>query len=153
MKKIYAQKQLFLFMNGFSILFAILGLIGGLTKDNSFFQILIIPPCLTLLSLTMLINKIYYNETQIRFSFISRKTTINFSDIQEIYIQRSAPLSLATPVIINFDKKVSVPCNDYFQYIKLLKKENIKNTIFLTGITKKDLNKLLKYCNCPKYDV
>lgn len=144
---------MFWFINRFSILFAILGLIGGLTKDNSFFQILIIPPCLTLLSLTMLINKIYYNETQIRVSCISRKVTINFSDIQEIYIQWSAPLSLTTSVIINFDKKVSVPCNDYNQYIKLLKKENIKNTIFFTGITKKDLNKLLEYCNCPKYDV
>ena len=83
MKKIYAQKKLFIFLNLFSFFFGVIGLYGGFTTDKSMFYLLFVSLGLSILSLLFLINKICYNDEEIRFSFIYRKATVD--DLNRIW--------------------------------------------------------------------
>ena len=145
MKKIYAQKNMFLFMNFFSAFFLAIGIYGGIVLDKSWFQILFVSLGLTILSLLFLVNRLYYNENEIKFSFIYKKATIKYEDIKEVFVEQS--FIIGAKIIFNFDKKTSKKCYDYLEYNKICKEENIKNTICIIGMAKKDLKALLKYCN------
>ena len=148
MKKIYAQKQMFLFMNCFSALFLVLGLYGGLTVDKSWLYILFLSLLLLLLSTMFLINRIYYDKNYVKFSFIYRKETVKYEDIKEIYVQYN--LFTGAQVIFNLDKKVEGEASSYLEYSKTCKKENIKNIFFTVGLSRKDLFELLQHCHCEK---
>ena len=148
MKKIYAQKKLFIFLNSFSFFFCVIGLYGGFTIDKSMFYLLFISLGLSILSLLFLINKIYYNDEEIRFSFIYSKRTFKFNDIKEVFVQYD--LVAGMKVIFNFEKETDRNCYDYLEYTRKLKKENIKNTIYFIGGSKKDIEELLAKCHCSK---
>ena len=151
MKRIFAQKKVFLFMNFFSIFFIVFGLYGGITIDKSWFYILFVSLGLSSASLLFLINRIYYDENEVKFSFIYRKVTVKYEDIKEIFVEYD--FSVGARIIFNFEKKIDKNCYNYLEYAKLCKKENIKNSIFIVGVSKKDLKALLKYCNCDKKGV
>ena len=148
MKKIYAQKKLFIFLNSFSFFFCVIGLYGGFTIDKSMFYLLFISLGLSILSLLFLINKIYYNDEEIRFSFIYSKRTFKFNDIKEVFVQYD--LVAGMKVIFNFEKETDRNCYDYLEYTRKLKKENIKNAIYFIGGSKKDIEELLAKCHCSK---
>ncbi len=135
-------------MNFFCVLFIAIAIYGGIAIDKSWFYILFFALGLFVLSLMFLINKIYYDENTIKFSCIYNKSTIKYDDIKEIFIQYD--VITGSKVVFNLEKETNIDCYNYLQYIKLCKKENIKNTIFIVGISKKDLNAILKYCNCDK---
>lgn len=103
MKKIYAQKKLFIFLNSFSFFFCVIGLYGGFTTDKSMFYLLLVSLGLSILSLLFLINRICYNDEEIRFSFIYRKATFKFNDIKEVFVQYN--LVSGMKVIFNFEKE------------------------------------------------
>lgn len=146
MKKIYAQKRAFIFVNIFSLFLFIIGIYGGFIKDSSVFYSLFVSLGLFLLSLLFLINRIYYNDKEIKFKFIYRKISLTYEDIKEIFIQTD--FIYGTKVIFNFEKETDEICFDYLEYTKILKKNNIKNTIFMIGTSKKELDKILLHCNC-----
>lgn len=146
MKKIYAQKRMFLFMNFFSMLFLALELFGGMSIDNGMFYLLFVSIGLSALSLFFLINKIYYDEKCIRFSFIYRKITVKHEDVKEVFIQHD--VITGAQVIINLEKETEESCSSYLEYAKICKKQNINNTIYFVGITKADLDALVKCCDC-----
>lgn len=148
MKKIYAQKKMFIFMNFFSIFWFLLSVCGGITIDKSWFYFLFVSLGLLTLSSLFLVNRIYYDENQIKFSLIYKKATVKYTDIKEIFIQYD--VIVGAKIIFNLEKKTDGSCYDYLEYDKICKKENIKNTIFILGISKKDSEALLKYCHCDK---
>ncbi|MBQ3042017.1 MAG: hypothetical protein IJD47_02350 [Clostridia bacterium] len=118
MKKLYIQKDMFWFLNILSIISFLATLITGLIVENKFY--LSIPSLiLTPLSFLHLINKIYYDDKQIKVAFVSRKVTINIDDIQEVFVGKAHK---TTMVVINYDKKVETPCENYWQYVKEVKK-------------------------------
>ena len=143
MKKIYAQKQMFYFMNFFTVLFAIVGIYGGCAKDSSFYSVLYASLGIFLLSLFMLINRIYYNDYEIKFHCIYRKQTVKFEDIKEIFMDHD--LIQGTRIIFNLEKEVGTLCCDYMEYAKKCKELGIKNTFYYVGMTQKDVKKLLKH--------
>lgn len=151
MKKIYAQKGLFLYMNLCSMCLLAFGLYAGIAIDRSFFNLLLISLGFSALSLLFLINKIYYDEHELRFSFVAIKTTVKYEDIKEIFTQKN--LLYGVTVVFNLDKPVSKACSRYLEYHQLCKKENIKNCIFFSGVSKKNLKAILKHCNCNKMGV
>ncbi len=142
MKKIYAQKQMFYFMNFFTVLFAIVGIYGGYAKDSSFYSVLYASLGIFLLSLFMLINRIYYNDNEIKFYCVYRKQTVKFEDIKEIFMDHD--LIQGTRIIFNLEKEVGTLCCDYMEYAKKCRELGIKNTFYFVGITKKDVKELLK---------
>lgn len=148
MKKIYAQKKLFLFINFFSIFFLVIGLLGGIMIDTSMFGLLFFSLGLLLLSLLFLIKKIYYDETTIYFSFTRNKLKVKYDDIKEIFVEYD--FISGAMVVLNLEKKTNSPCHKYADYAEICRKDNIKNTIFISGISKKDLDALLKGCSCKK---
>ena len=148
MKKIYAQKKIFLFMNFFSLFFCVVGLFGGFTMDKSMFYLLIVSCGLTCLSLLFLINKLYYNEHEIKFSAIYNKVTFKYEDIKEIFIQYD--LVTGVKIIFNLEKETKEKCCSYIEYTKILKRENIKNTISFIGASYKEIKNILDHCQCPK---
>jgi len=148
MKKIYAQKKMFIFMNSFSLFFVLIGLCGGFTTDKSMFYLLFISLGLSIISLLFLINKICYNAEEIRFLFIYRRVTFKYKDIKEVFVQYD--LISGMKVIFNFEKETDGSCYDYLEYTRKLKKENIRNTIYFIGGTKKEIEELLDKCHCSK---
>lgn len=145
MKKLYVQKQPFLIMNFFSIFQAVVALIGGILIDESMFHLLFMSLFFTLWSLLFLINKIYYDDKQIKVAFVSRKVTINIDDIQEVFVGKAHKVTM---VVINYDKKVETPCDNYWQYAKQVKNNGITKTIAFGGFILKDLRNFLKNLNC-----
>lgn len=144
MKKFYIQKDMFWFLNILSIISFLATLITGLVVENKFY--LSIPSLiLTPLSFLHLINKIYYDDKQIKVAFVSRKVTINIDDIQEVFVGKARNVTM---VVINYDKKVETPCENYWQYAKEVKKAGITRTIVFGGGFKKDLRKFLQCLNC-----
>ena len=87
MKKIYVQKKMFILMNLISLFFVLVGLYGGFTTDKSMFYLMFISLGLSILSLLFLIDKILYNDEEIRFSFIYRKATYRYKDIKKVFIK------------------------------------------------------------------
>ena len=144
MKKIYVQKRMFFFMNFFVILMALAGILGGL-RDKSFFNLLWVSLGLFILSLFMLINRVFYNEKIVNFRFIYRKATISYEDIKEIVVDYD--LMQGYRVICNLERETNVVYCNYFEYVKKCKELNIKNTFYFIGITKKDLE-----CFLSNYD-
>ena len=144
MKKYYPQKDMFWFLNILSIISFLATLITGLIVENKFY--LSIPSLiLTPLSFLHLINKIYYDDKQIKVAFVSRKVTINIDDIQEVFVGKARNVTM---VVINYDKKVETPCENYWQYAKGAKKAGITRTIVFGGGLKKDLRNFLQCLNC-----
>ena len=144
MKKFYPQKDMFWFMNILSIISFLATLITGLIVENKFY--LSIPSLiLTPLSFLHLINKIYYDDKQIKVAFVRRKVTINIDDIQEVFVVKARNVTM---VVINYDKKVETPCENYWQYAKEAKKAGITRTIVFGGGLKKDLRNFLQCLNC-----
>ena len=146
MKKVCAQKKVFIFMNFFSVFFLIVGLYGGITADTSMFYLLFVSLGLTFLSLIFLVNRIYYNQNEIKFVLIYRKVTVSYNQIKEICVQRD--LIYGTKVIFNLEKETQEESFDYLEYVRTAKRNNIKNTIFIIGIPMKDLESIMKYCDC-----
>ena len=146
MKKIYAQKKLFVFLNFFSVFLLIIGLYGGITADPSMFYILFVSLGLSLLSLLFLVNRIYYNDSEITFVFIYRKVTVSYNQIKEIFVERE--LISGTKVIFNLEKETKEECFDYLGYTRIIKKNGIKNTIFMIGMSIKDFENKIKHWNC-----
>ena len=140
MKRIYVQKRMFFFMNFFVILFALLGVLGGL-RDKSLFNLLWVSLGLFTLSLFMLINRVFYDEKIVRFNFIYRKATISYEDIKEIFIEYD--LIKGYSVICNLETEINCNCRNYLEYAKKCKELNIKNTFYFSGITEKDLERFL----------
>ena len=149
--KIHTQKALFKFINIMSFLLLVTGICGGMTIDKSMFYILFISLGMSGVSCLLLINKIYYNEKEIRFDCACKKATIPYEDIKEIFIQKEFVGGIT--VIFNLEKTTDGPCIDYKDYMKKCKSENIRNTIFLAGLCKKDIVRLLEYCRCEKKGV
>lgn len=77
---------MFILMNLFSLLFAIIGLFCGLTVDKSALYLLFVSLGLSVLSLLFLINKICYTNKEIIFSFMYKKTVCKYEDIKEIFL-------------------------------------------------------------------
>lgn len=146
MKKIYAQKKLFVFLNFVSVFFLIIGLYGGITADQSMFYILFVSLGLSLLSLLFLVNRIYYNDSEIMFVFIYRKVTVSYNQIKEIFVRRD--YIYGTAVIFNLEKETKEECFDYLGYTRITKKNGIKNIIYMIGISIKDFENIIKHCNC-----
>ena len=140
MKKIYVQKKMFFFMNFFVILIALLGVLGGL-RDKSLFNLLWVSLGLFILSLFLLINRVFYNEKIVNFSFIYRKATISYEDIKEIVVDYD--LIQGCRVIFNLERETNIVYCNCFEYVKKCKELNIKKTIYFIGITKKDLESFL----------
>ena len=143
--KIYVQKAMFWFMNAFSLLFLFCGLYGGFVFDKSWFYALFVSVGLFVLSTMMLINKIYYDDKQIRFALIYKKETVKYSDIKEIFVQYG--LHVGAYVIFNLEKTIDEECGSYSEYYKKCKASNINN-VGIVCFPKKDLEKLLSYCKC-----
>lgn len=114
--------------------------------DNGMFYLLFVSIGVSALSLLFLINTIYYDEKCIRFSFIYRKITVKHEDVKEIFIQHD--VITGAQVIFNLEKETEGSCGTYLEYAKICKKQDINNTVFFAGITKADLDALLKYCEC-----
>lgn len=146
MIKIYVQKKMFIFMNIMSLFILGFGIIGAFTIDKSMFYLLFVSLGFSILSLMFLINKIYYNDEKIRFACIYKKETVRYEDIKEIFIEYD--LIVGGKVIFNLENCIDGDFNYYMEYVKRCKNLNIKNTVFLGGISKKDLKKLLVYCKC-----
>ena len=135
MKKIYAQKRMFFFLNFFTIFFSLSGILGGIKTDKSFFGLLWISLGVFVLSLFMLINRIFYNEKIVNFRFIYRKATISYEDIKEIVVDYD--FMQGYRVICNLERETNVFYCNYFEYAKKCKELNIKNIFYFIGITKK----------------
>ena len=67
---------------------------------------------LSLLSLLFLVNRIYYNDSEIKFVFIYRKVTVSYNQIKEIFVQRD--LIYGTKVIFNLEKETKEECLQEF---------------------------------------
>lgn len=147
MKKIYVQKRMFILMNLFSLVFALVGLCDGLFVDKSFLYLLFVSLGLSVLSLLFLINKICYTNEEIIFSFIYKKTVCKYQDVKEVFLQYD--LMVGMKVIFNLGKQTDENCFDYLEYTKILKRENIKNYVGFVGGSKREIEQLLKRCHCP----
>ena len=73
MKKIFVQKNFFIFLNINSAIWLVFSILGGFLLDKEIFILLIFSLFLTLLSLLFLINQIHYDENTIKFKFVSKK--------------------------------------------------------------------------------
>ena len=145
MKRIFAQKGLFYFMNGTSLVFAVLSIIGGFKNDSSWFYLFFVSLCLSSLSLIFLINRIYFNETCIEFRFIAKKLKIKFDDIKEIYVYEQ--LLTGPQVIFNFEKELGYHCDTIYEYTRGCTKAGIKNILCAAGMTRKDCKKIMQNYN------
>lgn len=141
MKRIFAQKSLFYFLNGISLLVAIFSICGGCMIDRTMFYLLFISLFFTLLSLLSLINRIYFSESDIEFRFIARKLSIKFDDIKEIYIHEDL---INTRVIFNFERELDHHCISFYEYSRRCMETGITRSLCIGGITRKDLKKILQ---------
>ena len=80
--------------------------------------------------------------------FSCRDTKVKYDDIKEIFVEYD--FISGAMVVLNLEKKTNSPCHKCADYAEICKKDNIKNTIFISGISKKDLDALLKGCSCKK---
>lgn len=142
MQKIYAQKGMFLFINVFTFLFIAIGIFGG-SIENLSWPIYLIALFLFLLSLPMLINRIYFDDTHVRFAFIYIKRTVTYEEIAEIFIEDK--LITGCDVIFNFEKAIGEDCPNFISYQKKCKTLEIRNTAFVTCMSRKDLRRLLQH--------
>lgn len=144
MKLIFVQKKIFIFVFSFSLLFASLGLYGGLFRHESFFSMLYVALGLFVLSFVFLMNRISFDNEKIVFKCIYRKGTVRIEEIKEIFVEYG--LLNGGQMIINFEKEVGCDCCSYTEYHKKCKELKIKDYTFLFGIAKKDMLKLLSVC-------
>lgn len=86
MKKIIVGKNTIIFMNVMPLIVALFSIIGALTIDVTLLILLLLPLCLSLLSLLFLTNRIEYNEKIIKFKFVLKKFESSFDDIKEVLI-------------------------------------------------------------------
>ena len=143
MKKIYVQKNLFIFLNINSAIWLVFSIIGGFLLDKEIFILLIFSLFLTLLSLLFLINQIHYDESTIKFKFVAKKLEKRFDDIKEIFYINNG--TIGPIVVFNFEKETEgIPIN-YLDYVKKCK--NL-DCLYINGISKKDLKLILEKCKC-----
>ena len=102
MKKVYVQLRIFIFMNIFSLFLLLVGLFAK-TTDGSEIYCIYVSAGFTLLSLLMLINKIYYDDYEIKISYINMKKTIKYRDIKEVFIEFEP--FIGEKVIINLGER------------------------------------------------
>ena len=139
MNKIIVGKNTIIFINIMSLIVALFSLITALTLDVEMLYLLFLSLFLTLLSLLFLINRIEYNENIIKFKFVLKKFESTFDDIKEIFLVNQGITGYN--VVFNFETNIEGEIYSYFEYIKKCK--NL-NCFFVSGVSKKDLNKFLK---------
>ena len=143
MQKLYAQKSMFTFMHVSACFFLALGVVGGLVADSGFWAICFISLFLFALSLLMLTNRIYFDDTHVRFAFLYKKGTYAYEDIAEIFIEDT--FITGCYVIVNFEKAIGENCASYRAYCMKLKALQIHNTSYWAGMKRKDLDRLLRH--------
>ena len=139
MNKIIVGKNTIIFMNVVSLIIALFSIITALTLEVEMLYLLLMSLFFSLLSLLFLINKIEYNENTIKFIFVLKKFESTFDDIKEVFIVNQGITGYN--VAFNFETNVEGEVYSYFEYIKKCK--NL-NCFYVSGISKKDLNKFLK---------
>ena len=144
MKRIIAQKGQFFFMNGASLIIAMCSICGGVMYDSSWFYVLFVSLFFSSLSLFALVNRIYFNETCIEFRFITKKLTITFDDIKEIYVYK---YWTGMQVVFNFEKELGYHCASIYEYNRECTKAGIKNRLGVAGMTRKDYKKIMQNYN------
>lgn len=143
MKKVYAQGAIFRFMNVLSILVAIFAIVFGIAfNDSEVWKLLFVSLFYTSLSLLLLINRIQYDDQLLYIVFATKKKTIPYSDIKEVYYINNR--IKGCEVVLNLEKAIDFSCNSSFLYIKECKEMGITNTFNFAGMRLKDLHKILK---------
>ncbi len=139
MKKIIVGKNTIIFMNVMPLIVALFSIIGALTIDVTMLILLLLPLCLSLLSLLFLTNRIEYNEKIIKFKFVLKKFESTFDDIKEVLIVNQGITGYN--IAFNFESNIEGDVYSYFEYI--IKCKNL-NCFYVSGISKKDLSKFLE---------
>ena len=130
MKKIIVGKNTIIFMNVMSLIVALSSIIGALTIDVTMLILLLLPLCLSLLSLLFLTNRIEYNEKIIKFKFVLKKFESTFDDIKEVFIVNQGMTGYN--IAFNFESNIE---GDVCKNL---------NCFYVSGISKKDLSKFLE---------
>lgn len=139
MKKIIVGKNTIIFMNVMPLIVALFSIIGALTIDVTMLILLLLPLCLSLLSLLFLTNHIEYNEKIIKFKFVLKKFESTFDDIKEVLVVNQGITGYN--IAFNFESNIEGDVHSYFEYI--IKCKNL-NCFYVSGISKKDLSKFLE---------
>lgn len=143
MRTVYAHSALFRFVNILSIIVATLAIVFGVTyKDPEVWKLLFISVFFTSVSLLLLINRVQYDNQMIQIKFITKKITIRYSDIKEIYYIND--MVKGCEVVFNLESAIDCSCNSSLIYIKKCKDMGITNTFTFAGMRIIDLNKILK---------
>lgn len=143
MRKIYTQKNSFVFINIVSCIWFVFSIIGGIFLGAELLYLLVLSLFFTLFSLLFLANQIHYDDNIIRFKFVMKKMEKRFDDIKEIFYVDNGFASCT--VAFNFESETEgIPIN-YLDYVKKCK--NL-DCFYVFGISKKDLILLLKNCKC-----
>ena len=130
MKKIIVGKNTIIFMNVMSLIVALSSIIGALTIDVTMLILLLLPLCLSLLSLLFLTNRIEYNEKINKFKFVLKKFESTFDDIKEVFIVNQGMTGYN--IAFNFESNIE---GDVCKNL---------NCFYVSGISKKDLSKFLE---------
>lgn len=143
MRTIYAHSALFRFMNILSIIVTTFAIVLGIAfKDPEVWKLLFVSLFFTSVSLLLLINRVQYDDQMIKIKFITKKKTIRYSDIKEIYYINDRVKGCE--VVFNLESAIDYSCNSSLIYIKKCKDIGITNTFTFAGMRVKDLNKILK---------
>ena len=141
---------MFMYMSILSAFLAIIGLICGILADKTFFCMVAVGAVLFVVSLTTLVNRIYYDSERIKIKFISVNADILYSEIKEIYVEKFSPFGMK--MIINCDEEISYTNENgdlvfpprIIDYQKEFSKRRLSDDIFFEGIRKKDAERLIE---------
>lgn len=137
-------------MSILSAFLAVIGLVCGLLADKTFFCMVAVGAVLFLVSLSTLVNRIYYDNERIKVKFISVNADIAYSEIKEIYVEKFSPFGMK--MIINCDEEISYKNEKdelvfpprIIDYQKKFSKRRLSEGIFFEGISKKDVERLIE---------
>ena len=137
-------------MSILSAFLAVIGLICGILADKTFFCMVAVGAVLFVVSLTTLVNRIYYDSERIKIKFISVNADILYSEIKEIYVEKFSPFGMK--MIINCDEEISYTNENgdlvfpprIIDYQKEFSKRRLSDGIFFEGIRKKDAERLIE---------
>ncbi len=96
-----------------------------------------------LLSLMTLIDHIKYDDQSMQLQSIKSKRVIKYSNIKEIFYSKDSFVGCS--IVINMEVAFQPRCNSSASYLKKCKAMRIIDTINMTGMTFKDLKKILSY--------
>ena len=150
MKRIFVQKTLFLYTSILSALLIALGVLCGMHADKSLFGLAAVGAILFLVSLSMLVNRIYYDRERIKVKFISINADILYSEIKEIYVEKLSPFGVK--MVISCDEEISFTNEKgelvfpprMIDYQKEFSKRRLRDGIFFEGISRKDARRLIE---------